>query len=254
MSQGWNAVYGETFSPCFWTGFLPDLTCQSKVYDLSHGISQYAWFPCREAQQVSWYLVSRPYWLKAFFSHPMVATAVIIHLAADGTTIFDSVQPQTQCNISVQLEDTKDKLHNLGNWRLSCRTNPLVIPVSHDLSMAFYHTKAILLIFRCPLVAISGVGLRSFQFFDPITISSCQSNEIYNPMGQSCVHYSCEAIDCQEPKVRNAELRCSSGFFNGARCTVTCNSGYVLQIHRDDDLIKSQVCARLRKERESERE
>ncbi|KAK2816134.1 hypothetical protein Q7C36_022405 [Tachysurus vachellii] len=215
-------------------------TCQSKVYDLSHGISQYAWFPCREAQQVSWYLVSRPYWLKAFFSHPMVATAVIIHLAADGTTIFDSVQPQTQCNISVQLEDTKDKIHNLGNWRLSCRTNPLVIPVSHDLSMAFYHTKAILLIFRCPLVAISGVGLRSFQFFDPITISSCQSNEIYNPMGQSCVHYSCEAIDCQEPKVRNAELRCSSGFFNGARCTVTCNSGYVLQIHRDDDLIKSQ--------------
>ena len=71
-----------------------------------------------------------------------------------------------------------------GDWRLSCRTNPLVIPVNHDLSMAFYHTKAILVMFRSSLVAISGVGLRSFQFFDPITISSCQSNEIYNPMGQ----------------------------------------------------------------------
>ncbi|KAL0192176.1 hypothetical protein M9458_010472, partial [Cirrhinus mrigala] len=58
-----------------------------------------------------------------------------------------------------------------------CRTNPLVIPVSHDLSMAFYHTKAILLMFRSDLVAISG-------FFDPITISGCQSDEIYNPMGQ----------------------------------------------------------------------
>ncbi|XP_072548838.1 pregnancy-associated plasma protein A, pappalysin 1a [Salminus brasiliensis] len=208
-------------------------TCQSKVFDLSDGVSQYAWFPCREAQPVTWV---RQYWLKAYFSHPMVAAAVIIHLAADGTSFLD----QTQCNISVQLVDTKEKIHHLGDWRLSCRNNPLVIPVNHDLSMAFYHTKAIWLIFRSELVAISGVALRSFQFFDPITISGCQSNEIYNPMGQSCVHYSCEAIDCPEPKVRNAELRCSGGFFNGARCTVTCNSGYVLQVHRDDDLIKSQ--------------
>ncbi|MEQ2175825.1 hypothetical protein GOODEAATRI_021680 [Goodea atripinnis] len=71
-----------------------------------------------------------------------------------------------------------------GEWRLSCRTNPLVIPVSHDLSVAFYHTKAILVMFACQLVAISGIGLRSFQSFDPITISGCQSNEIYNPTGQ----------------------------------------------------------------------
>uniref|UniRef100_A0AAY5K3G1 Sushi domain-containing protein n=1 Tax=Esox lucius TaxID=8010 RepID=A0AAY5K3G1_ESOLU len=175
--------------------------------------------------------------IQANFSHPMVAAAVIIHLAADGTGYID----QTQCNITVQLVDTKDIFHSLGDWRLSCRNNPLVIPVSHDLSMAFYHTKTILVEFRSHLVAISGVGLRSFQFFDPITISGCQSNEIYNPMGQSCVHYSCEAIDCQEPLIRNAELKCSSqGFYNGARCTITCNSGYVLQIHRDDDIIKTQ--------------
>uniref|UniRef100_A0A672PB06 Pappalysin-1-like n=1 Tax=Sinocyclocheilus grahami TaxID=75366 RepID=A0A672PB06_SINGR len=210
-------------------------TCQSKVFDLSDGVSQYAWFPCRDAQGISWY---PQYWLKAYFSHPMVAAAVIIHLAADGTSYID----QAQCNITVQLIDTKESIHSLGDWHLSCRTNPLVIPVSHDLSMAFYHTKAILLMFRSNLVAISGVGLRSFQFFDPITISGCQSNEIYNPMGQSCVHYSCEAIDCQEPLIRNAEVQCSdSGYFNGASCTVTCNSGYVLQIHRDDDIIKSQT-------------
>lgn len=73
---------------------------------------------------------------------------------------------------------------SIGEWRLSCRTNPLVIPVSHDLSVAFYHTKAILVMFASRLVAISGVGLRSFQSFDPITISGCQSNEIYNPTGQ----------------------------------------------------------------------
>lgn len=75
-------------------------------------------------------------------------------------------------------------IFSTGEWRLSCRTNPLVIPVSHDLSVAFYHTKAILVMFASRLVAISGVGLRSFQSFDPITISGCQSNEIYNPTGQ----------------------------------------------------------------------
>uniref|UniRef100_A0A672GDX1 Pappalysin-1 n=1 Tax=Salarias fasciatus TaxID=181472 RepID=A0A672GDX1_SALFA len=209
----------------------------TKVFDLSDGVSQYAWFPCREARQTSW--VYSTFWLKAYFSHPMVAAAVIIHLAADGTNYID----QTQCNITVQLVDTKEGIHSLGEWRLSCRTNPLVIPVSHDLSVAFYHTKAILVMFASDYVAISGVGLRSFQSFDPITISSCQSNEIYNPTGQSCVHYSCEAIDCQEPLIRNAELKCSSPgrhFYNGDRCTISCNSGYVLQVHQDDDIIKSQ--------------
>uniref|UniRef100_A0AAY4ATE2 Pappalysin-1 n=1 Tax=Denticeps clupeoides TaxID=299321 RepID=A0AAY4ATE2_9TELE len=207
----------------------------SKVFDLSDGVSQYAWFPCRESHHSSWF---QNYWLKAYFSHPMVAAAVIIHLAADGTGYVD----QTQTNITVQLVDTLEGIHSLGLHLSNCRTNPLVIPVSHDLSMAFYHTKAILVMFRSELVAISGVGLRSFQFFDPITISGCQSNEIYNPMGQSCVHYSCEAINCQKPLIRNADVRCSSNdYFNGARCTVTCRSGYVLQIHRDDDIIKSQT-------------
>lgn len=40
----------------------------------------------------------------------MVAAAVIIHLAADGTGYID----QTQCNITVQLVDTKDQTHSLG--------------------------------------------------------------------------------------------------------------------------------------------
>ncbi|XP_015222644.2 pregnancy-associated plasma protein A, pappalysin 1a [Lepisosteus oculatus] len=211
-------------------------TCQSKVFDLSDGVSQYAWFPCREAQhqQPSW---NPHFWLKAYFSHPMVAAAVIIHLAADGTDYVE----QNQVNITVLLVDTKEDRHHLGDWRLSCRNNPLVIPVTHDLSLPFYHTKAILVKFRSIYVAISGVGLRSFQYFDPITISGCQSDEIYNPMGQSCVHYVCEAFDCQEPLIRNAELNCSSpSYINGARCTVTCNRGYVLQIHRDDDIIKTQ--------------
>lgn len=60
----------------------------------------------------------------------------------------------------------------------------------------------------------------------------------------SCVHFACEASDCPELAVENASLNCSSSDrYHGARCTVSCRTGYVLQIQRDDELIKSQVCA-----------
>ncbi|RXM99091.1 Pappalysin-1 [Acipenser ruthenus] len=224
------------WSPRQAEGKGPAQVCQTKVFDLSEGVSQYAWFPCGDpAQQQS--LMRSTYWLKAYFAHPMVAAAVIIHLAADGTSFMD----QSQKSITVQLVDTKDQTHDLGFQVLSCRNNPLVIPVIHDLSLPFYRTKAITIAFSSAYVAISGVALRSFQNFDPITISSCQNDEIYSPTGQSCVHYSCEATECQEPLIKNADLDCvSRDFFNGDQCTLTCHRGYVLQLHRDDDIIKSQ--------------
>lgn len=59
----------------------------------------------------------------------------------------------------------------------------------------------------------------------------------------SCVHFACEAADCPELAVENASLNCSStDRYHGARCTVSCRTGHVLQIQRDDELLKSQVC------------
>lgn len=53
----------------------------------------------------------------------------------------------------------------------------------------------------------------------------------------------CEATDCPELAVENASLNCSTNDrYHGAQCTVSCQMGYVLQIQRDDELIKSQVC------------
>ncbi|ERE84483.1 pappalysin-1, partial [Cricetulus griseus] len=125
---------------------------------------------------------------------------------------------------------------------LSCRNNPLIIPVVHDLSQPFYHSQAVRVSFSSPLVAISGVALRSFDNFDPVTLSSCQRGETYSPAEQSCVHFACEATDCPELAVENASLNCSSSqHYHGAQCTVSCLTGYVLQIQRDDELIKSQV-------------
>lgn len=47
---------------------------------------------------------------QAYFSQPMVAAAVIVHLVTDGTYYGD----QRQETISVQLLDTKDQSHDLG--------------------------------------------------------------------------------------------------------------------------------------------
>ncbi|ELW70629.1 Pappalysin-1 [Tupaia chinensis] len=174
----------------------------------------------------------------AYFSQPMVAAAVIVHLVTDGTYYGD----QKQETISVQLLDTKDQSHDLGLHVLSCRNNPLIIPVVHDLSQPFYHSQAVRVSFSSPLVAISGVALRSFDNFDPVTLSSCQRGETYSPAEQSCVHFACEAMDCPELAVENASLNCSSSDrYHGAQCTVSCQTGYVLQIQRDDELIKSQT-------------
>lgn len=40
--------------PMFPFSFFLLQTCQSKVFDLSDGVSQYAWFPCREAHVKTW--------------------------------------------------------------------------------------------------------------------------------------------------------------------------------------------------------
>ncbi|XP_050782853.1 pappalysin-1 [Gopherus flavomarginatus] len=211
--------------------------CRTKVMDLSDVVSEYAWYPCTANLPYS-HMTQTIFWLKAYFSQPMVAAAIIVHLVTDGTHYLD----QKQEAITVQLFDTKKQNHDLGVHVLSCRNNPLIIPVIHDLSHPFYHTQAVLISFSSPYVAISGVALRSFHNFDPITISSCQRGQTYSPAEQSCVHYSCEATDCQALQIENAALNCTSEeLYNGAQCSVSCKMGYILQVQRDDDLIKSQL-------------
>ncbi|XP_030063408.1 pappalysin-1 [Microcaecilia unicolor] len=216
--------------------------CRTKVIDLSNEMSQYAWYPCSDDPQ-NIHMTQETYWLKAFFNQPVVTAAVIIHLITDGTYYMD----QRQEMISVQLFDTKNQSHDLGVHVLSCRNNPLVIPVIHDLSHPFYHSQAVLISFTSHLVAISGVALRSFQNFDPITISSCQRGEIYSTAEQSCMQYSCEATECQELEVENAALNCTGdGRYNSDQCIIRCNLGYILQVQRDDDFIKSQLESTIR--------
>ncbi|XP_032094321.1 pappalysin-1-like [Thamnophis elegans] len=208
--------------------------CRTKEYDFNDAMAQYAWYPCTANH------THTVFWLKAFYTQPMVATAVIIHLVTDGTWLEMDLD-QKQESIFVQLVDTKNQSHDLGEHGLSCRKNPLIIPVVHDLSQRFYRTRAILVTFRSQYVAISGVALRSFQNFDPIAVSSCRSGQTYSPAEQSCVSHSCKTKDCQELDIENAMLTFTDGgHYNGAKCNVTCRTGYVLRAHRTNDLPQSQ--------------
>ena len=67
---------------------------------------------------------------QAYFSQPMVAAAVIVHLVTDGTYYGD----QRQETISVQLLDTKDQSHDLGKHALlglAC-SRYLLSPLPHN--------------------------------------------------------------------------------------------------------------------------
>uniref|UniRef100_A0A8D2LSN0 Pappalysin-1 n=1 Tax=Varanus komodoensis TaxID=61221 RepID=A0A8D2LSN0_VARKO len=208
--------------------------CRTKLHEFSAEMAQYAWYPCTANN------THASFWLKAYFSQPMVAAAVVIHLVTDGTWLEMDLD-QKQETISVQLIDAGDQSHDLGAHGLSCRKNPLVIPVIHDLSQYFYHTRAVLITFSSQFVAISGVALRSFHNFDPITVSSCQSGQTYSPAEQSCVHHSCKSTNCQKLEIRNAVLMFTSGgHSNGGQCNVTCKTGHVLQIQRGDEPARRQ--------------
>lgn len=54
---------------------------------------------------------------QAYFSTPMVAAAVLVHLVTDGTYYLD----QKQETIGVQLFDTKEQSHDLGETVLNLR-------------------------------------------------------------------------------------------------------------------------------------
>ncbi|KAM9325895.1 pappalysin-1 [Gastrophryne carolinensis] len=209
--------------------------CQTKVITLNDAVSQYAWYPCKATSDAI------QFWLKVHFSHDVVVAAVVVHLVTDGTS-YSYQKPET---ISVQLIDVKEQMHDLGVHILSCRNNPLVIPVMHDLSQPFYHSKAVLISFTSNLVAISGVALRSFYDFDPIRISSCQRGEVYSATEQSCVHYSCEDTNCQALVVENASVNCANGHYNGAQCEVTCYFGYNLKMHRNNNPLKMKLDSKI---------
>ncbi|XP_035684196.1 pappalysin-1-like [Branchiostoma floridae] len=192
-----------------------------------------AWQPCSFSDGIDLYPL---YWLRVTFPRPVVAVAVIIYLASDGIT----ERSDEQKTVSVSLIDTEGREHDIASRQvpLSCKHNPVEVPVVHDLTAPFYHTKATKIKFISSNIAISAIALRSSNTLDPVAISRCQHGELYNPASQQChAAMTCKKTTCPPLMVKYASVNSRtlkrdslsncSGMQDGDSCSVQCNRGYL---------------------------
>lgn len=67
-----------------------------------------------------------------------------------------------------------------GTYELSCLRNPLVVNVTHNLSMPFFKTAALLLNFSTVHVAVLGVALRTSCQFTPYALTGCAEGGLFH--------------------------------------------------------------------------
>ncbi|XP_074655680.1 pappalysin-1-like [Tubulanus polymorphus] len=201
------------------------MTCQAKID------TQLSWYPCGH------YTEDDNFWIKVQFSTPVIAVAVVVHLASDGITKYSM---ETKA-LSVELTDEHGNNYPIGNKdvKLKCKDNPVTVDVMHDLSKPFFRTKGVIIRFRSYHIAIAAVTLRSSKHLDPITIGNCATNELYNPHTGHCVAYTCKRPLCNKLNVANGETACT-GNEDGDTCKVACNTGYSLDSYEDEVMCTRQ--------------
>ncbi|XP_018608776.1 pappalysin-2 [Scleropages formosus] len=224
-SEAWASHQDEARCPAVAVTGEPSLQqlCKSQYLDMNERLSRYAWFPCT-AQPHSYNHPDQEQaiWLKVGFARPGVAASVIIYLASDGTW------PGEQCRktVAIQLSDTSGKNHSIGDFELSCHHNPLVVNVTHNLSLPFFLTTAVLLNFSSPLVAVTGVALRTSCRFSAFALTGC-------------VHQPCSSEPCNPLQLDQASVTCRPGT-EALRCTVLCHQGHTLRAHSGGRLPPNQ--------------
>ncbi|KTG07046.1 hypothetical protein cypCar_00016071 [Cyprinus carpio] len=189
--------------------------CKSQYFDINEVMAHDAWSPCT-AHLNGYYTQDQPVWLKVGFERPGIAASVIIYLAYDGSWQYENCKK----TVTIELCDTTGKKHNLGSYELSCQYNPLVVNVTHNLSVPFYQTSAVQLNF-----------------------SSSQCRGIHcTELELICVHgawdrvVSCQPVDCGPPPqshVYFASFSCPWGTTFGKQCTFSCNAPAILQGESD---------------------
>ncbi|XP_022085118.1 pappalysin-1-like [Acanthaster planci] len=182
--------------------------CTTDV-DTSHG-----WYP------LDLYQGSGDYWVRVRFHKPVVATAVIVHLAADGIRL----EP-TRLSIELIRPDGETHSKPFTNRSVTCQDNPVHFNITHDLNTPFSHTKEVRIRLSSFSLAISAVRLRSSASLDPLTIASCLPGQLFNPSTGQCVSYTCTWPECEELVIPHAVVNCS-GHREGDLCRVNCEEGY----------------------------
>lgn len=178
---------------------------------------RYAWGPCKHSY------TDRNYWIEVTFNRSVVPAAVVLYIGSDGKREYSPVDK----TVNVELIDKAGRVIPAGNkeTKLTCKANPTVIPVLHDMTEPFFYVRKVRVSFKSYLISIAGVALRSRAHFDVVEMSKCKPDEVFSPRTQHCHKYTCERPSCQEPIVKHSVVKCE-GTEEGQTCTVTCKPGY----------------------------
>ena len=154
----------------------------------------------------------------------MVPAAVVIYIGSDGKTAYSDYEEKT---VIVELIDSSGQVLPSGGdeTKFSCKSNPAVVPIYHDMTKPFFYARKVRVSFRSFLVAIAGVALRSRASFDVVEMSKCRHDEIFSPRTQHCHKYMCQRPSCYKLAVKHASVKCE-GTEEGQICSVTCKPGY----------------------------
>ncbi|XP_016302321.1 pappalysin-2-like [Sinocyclocheilus anshuiensis] len=200
--------------------------CKSQYFDINEVVAHDAWSPCT-AHLNGYYTQDQPVWLKVGFERPGVAASVIIYLAYDGSWHGENCRK----TVTIELCDTTGKKHNLGSYELSCQYNPLVVNVTHNLSVPFYQTSAVQLNFSSSQVAVLAVALRTSCHFSAFALTGC-------------VRRLCSTESCSPLNVEHASVRCTP-VIDSKHCSVSCHRGYTLTVLHGQGLPSHQTEAEL---------
>lgn len=192
-----------------------DLVCQSSLEDSFN--QKHAWGPCGVNRDGN-------FWLEVTFNRSVVPAAVVIYIGSDGKTAYSDYEEKT---VIVELIDSSGQVLPSGGdeTKFSCKSNPAVVPIYHDMTKPFFYARKVRVSFRSFLVAIAGVALRSRASFDVVEMSKCRHDEIFSPRTQHCHKYMCQRPSCYKLAVKHASVKCE-GTEEGQICSVTCKPGY----------------------------
>ena len=190
---------------------IPTQVCQQDFVDKRH-----AWSPCDRYMDGN-------YWLEVTFNRSVVPAAVVLYIGSDGKREYSHLEK----TVKVELIDNSGRVYQSGGdeTKLSCKTNPAVIPVHHDMTQPFFYVRKVRISFKSYLIGVAGVALRSRAQFDVVEMSKCGPDEIFSPRTQHCHKYLCERPSCPELAVKHAAVKCE-GTEEGQTCTVACKPGY----------------------------
>ncbi|XP_009296921.1 pappalysin-2 isoform X2 [Danio rerio] len=197
----------------------PALTqmCKSQYFDINEIVAHEAWSPC-----TAHYTQDQSVWLQVGFERPGVAASVIIYLAYDGSWHGENCKK----TVTIELCDTNGKRHLLGSYEVSCQRNPLVVNVTHNLSVPFYQTSAVQLNFSSSQVAVVAVALRTSCHFSAFALTGC-------------VRRLCSTESCSPVNIEHASVRCTPAL-DSKHCSVSCHRGFILTVLHGQSLSSHQ--------------